>query len=52
VKGLVGLELVSTEIEDPFGEDPNDFCVDVLVQVSVENHHYLKLITFLYCLFN
>lgn len=35
--GLVGLELVSTEIEDPFGEDPNDFCVDVLVQVTIDD---------------
>ena len=32
--GFIGLELISIEMDDPFGDDPNDFNVDALARVS------------------
>jgi putative membrane protein len=32
--GFVGLELISIEIDDPFGQDPNDFDVGAMAKVS------------------
>ena len=33
--GFIGLELIAIEIDDPFGQDPNDFDVDGLAQVRI-----------------
>ena len=35
--GFVGLEMVSIELDDPFGDDPNDFDVLGLAQVVFED---------------
>lgn len=35
--GFVGLELISIEIDDPFGNDPNDFGVHFLVQFAIDD---------------
>ena len=32
--GILGLELICVELDDPFGEDPNDFDVDGIAMVS------------------
>ena len=32
--GFIGLELISIEMDDPFGDDPNDFDIDALARVS------------------
>ena len=31
--GFIGIELVSIELDDPFGDDPNDLDVMVMAQV-------------------
>jgi predicted membrane chloride channel (bestrophin family) len=31
--GFLGIELISIEMDDPYGDDPNDFDVVSLVQV-------------------
>ena len=37
MKGFVGLEFVSIELDDPFGDDPNDLDVYGLAQVVFED---------------
>jgi len=32
--GFIGMELICVEIDDPFGDDPNDFDVDAIAKVS------------------
>lgn len=33
--GFIGLELISIEMDDPFGDDPNDFNVEAVARVSI-----------------
>jgi predicted membrane chloride channel (bestrophin family) len=35
--GFIGLELISIEMDDPFGDDPNDFNVDALARVTYKD---------------
>jgi len=35
--GFIGLEFIAIEIDDPFGQDPNDFDVGGMAQVRISN---------------
>jgi len=39
--GFIGLELISVEMDDPFGEDPNDFDVHNLAKVVFFDIYYM-----------
>lgn len=38
--GFVGLELICIEMDDPYGDDPNDFNVQALTEVSQLCHKF------------
>lgn len=35
--GFIGMEFVSIELDDPFGEDPNDFDDEAMAQVAIDD---------------
>ena len=48
--GILGLELICVELDDPFGEDPNDFDVNNIARVSPISASLLKRL--FYCDFS